>query len=222
MKEGMKTGLIAAFAMGLIAIIISGAQSRPHSAESLFRVTPGTTSSKLNEVIKDMRPGTTLQFAPGVYQLEATIKIEKKSGIIIEGDGAELVLNKNDSVVFWISNSDNIVLRGFIARHEIPIKPGERCMAGVIYIGGSHDISLENLELNGSGTHGLQIQSSASVTLKDSWLHHNSVAALGIYRAVDNISIENNRADNNPQWLETNLSEEELTRFVVFQGNKTE
>lgn len=188
------------------------------SAKTIL-IKPGVNSKEINEHIEKMIAGDTLLFQQGVYHLKKTIVIRKKSGITIDSKGkVELILDRKDSVVFYIHDSNNIVIHGLKARHERPIRPGEFCIAGVVFISGSHDILLENLELNGSGTHGVEIISSASVTVKNSYLHHNSVAAIGLYKSVGNILIENTRANDNPKFLDTNISN--LDPWVTLKDNK--
>ncbi|MES0491586.1 MAG: right-handed parallel beta-helix repeat-containing protein [Leptospirales bacterium] len=188
-------------------------------ASNSYHVKPGASSEEIMAIVQKMKPGDTLYFQPGLYKIKETISIREKSEITIAGQkGSEVVLDKKDAVVFYISRSDNIVIRGMKARHEEPIHPGEFCTAGVLIISYSHDILVENMELNGSGTHGVEIASSTSVTVRKSYLHHNSVAALGLYNPVDNILIQNIKADNNPKFVDTNIFD--LEAVVTFKNNK--
>ncbi len=195
-------------------------QTSGQTSEPVF-VSPGISSGEVNGIIQKMKPGEKLVFRAGSYRFERTIGIREKSSIVIEGQGkVEIILDKKDSVVFYITGSDNTEIRNISARHETPIQPGVFCTAGVVLINTSHDILLEKLELNGSGTHGVEIFRATSVTVRDSYLHHNSVAAIGLYRPLDHIQIQNIKADHNPEFIETDL--EELSSHVELANSPLE
>jgi len=175
----------------------------------------------LNELIKTAPPASKIFFKPGVYKLSDGIDIDDKHNLQLVASGdVYFVLQVLYGPVIWITDSDNISLEGFHAKHRRPRNKGESCVGAVIFIHDSHDIMLKNLELNGSGTEGVLIDSSISVSITDSYIHSNTVAGISIEDFADNIFINNNRFENNPVHFTSNyLRDDEWDRYLKIENN---
>ena len=187
-----------------------------------FHVKPDM-ADQINSIIQNAKPYDTIYFDSGKYMLNQTIYIQKKYFLaFIADEKSEFILKDEKSVVFAVYNSDNILLKNIKARHIKPIYLGQYCSGAVVSIFSSHDIEIINTELNGSGTIGVDIANSLSVRISASYLHHNTVAAISLDGFVDGIIIENNRIVNNPKFLETMLTKDQLEKYTVFENNKFE
>lgn len=180
-------------------------------------------AEQINELIGQAQPGDEVRFAPGRYFTKETIFIKKKHDLKISGaKKAEFILHDKDSVVFVISESDNIVVDGIKARHIKPIYPGQFCSGAVFIISESHDIEIINSEFNGSGTIGVSIDNSLNIHLANLFLHNNTVAAIELYGLLDGVIIENNRIVHNPKFLKINGTSKNWKKYVLIRNNKME
>lgn len=178
-------------------------------------------AARIGRVIERAAPGDTIYFGAGRYYTRNTIYIIQKRGLLLKAHPkAYFVLNNLDGAVFAIEESDNIALEKIRASHREPIRPGEVCSGAVISVRESHDISIVDADLNGSGTMGLAIENSVNVSISNSRLHGNSVAAIGLYGFVDGISIVDNIFSNNPQLFDTTLTEDEMARLIHFTAKE--
>ena len=177
---------------------------------------------KINPMIAAASSNQTFLFTKGTYILKKGLLIQNKSYLKFRAEkDTFLILNDMDSSVFQISESDNIEISGFHAKHRNPLMPNETCNGAVIYVVSSHDITLLDLELNGSGMEGVTISSSTSVFIRNSWIHHNSVAGILLERFADHIFIENNKFEHNPiHTKSTFLEDTEWNKYIHFKNNK--
>ena len=194
----------------------------PSAFAGTFHIKPNMTD-QINLMIENANPGDTIYFDSGKYMLSHTIFIHKKHSLtLIAGENSEFILKDKKTIVFLISSSDNILLKNIKARHIKPIYPGQYCSGEVVSVYESHDVEIINAELNGSGTIGVDITNSLNIRISDSYLHHNTVAAISLTGLTDGIIIENNRIINNPKFLETKLTKDQLEKYVVFKNNTFE
>ncbi|MES0491874.1 MAG: right-handed parallel beta-helix repeat-containing protein [Leptospirales bacterium] len=185
----------------------------------IISINPDQTE-QINSIIKKAEAGDTIHFTAGKYITKTSISIRNKKNLKIVGeDGTEFILNDMHDVVFFIYESDNISVKNIKARHAIPRQPGGKCSGGVIAVFYSHDIEIINSELNGSGTLGVDIGYSSNVRIVGSYLHHNTVAGVALRGIIDGIIIENNHIVNNPKAIDTDLTKEQLEKYVVMRNN---
>lgn len=173
------------------------------------------------KIINGLSAHESVLFKKGTYYISGPIQIQNKSFIKLRGEeGVFLILNNINSSVMEINQSDNVEITGLHIRHRRPISPHEVCNGAVVYVQNSHDIYFSHLELNGSGTKGMVIDFSTSISLISSWIHDNSVAGVELNNFVDNIRLENNRFENNPEHLASNfLKDSEWNRYVKMKNN---
>ncbi|MES0491542.1 MAG: right-handed parallel beta-helix repeat-containing protein [Leptospirales bacterium] len=178
-------------------------------------------AGRLNDIIKKAPARSKIVFRKGTYHFTKPIRITSKSHLNLQAqEGVYFILDNLHLSVLRIGSSDNIKLSGFHIRHRKPVSKEEYCYGQVITISRSHDLELTNLELNGSGTVGVHIYSGSSITIKDSWFHHNSIAGIWMLSFVDNIVIQNNRFDNNPVHIKTRRSgSHEWKKYATLDGN---
>lgn len=215
MRVGMSVRRLLLF--GIICLFIRAKESH----EKIF-FKPGIRAEEIQKIVNEITKPTQLHFSQGIFKLARTIELKGKSFISIVGDGfenTEIILADKDATVFSISSSDNILIQRLHARHERPIQPGEFCTAAVISIWHSHDINLNHLDLDGSGTVGVSIYSSQSIRVTDSALHNNSVSGISIRGDIDDIKILRNRFYSNPESISLGKEAGELRNFIVISEN---
>jgi parallel beta-helix repeat protein len=142
--------------------------------------------------------GSQVKLAPGEYFLDEVILLSGKENIIIDGNGALLVMNSLESDVIHLTGCSNIQLLNFKATHIEPSGP-TGCTGNVIYVDDSSDILIQNCDLNGSGIVGIAAYNTDNLLVEDSHIHENSEYAI-IYQGpslymTGNI-IEKNGNDN--------------------------
>ncbi|MDH4262087.1 MAG: right-handed parallel beta-helix repeat-containing protein [Spirochaetia bacterium] len=182
-----------------------------------FHITPEQSSS-INETIQKMKKGDKLIFASGTYQLKKPIGIQRKSFLEFYAEKDVYIILNENAIIFYIYNSDNLTFKGFHAKHVMPYY-SKHCTSGVMDILYSHDIFMDHIEFNGSGIVGVQIRDSGSITIQSSYLHHNTISAIEIKGDVDNILIQNNTIENNPEFIKSTISLDKLKDQLIIKNN---
>lgn len=127
---------------------------------------------------------------------EKEICISDISNLIIEGPNeemAEIFVEPRDAAVLLFENVNNIEIRNIKAGHT----PEEySCNAGVLYFVDSADINIDNCELYGCGSIGLDISGVERLTLTNSNINSCSLRAIGIANSKDITLCKNEIVDH--------------------------
>ena len=189
--------------------------------QKIINITP-QMSNQLTQILENAKPYQSFHFQRGDYLIKKGLTIHHKSFLKLEAEkDVFIILDNMQDAVLWILNSDNIDISGFHIRHRMPVSKKEVCVGSVVFIHASHDIILNHLELNGSGTEGVFLYNSMSVMIKNSWIHNNTKTGIFFNKFVDHIFIENNTFENNPLNISGNLYEKnEWKKYVHLKNNK--
>jgi hypothetical protein len=128
------------------------------------------------------------------YHLNFPLIIDYQKNLVVEGNGAELILASMVDHVIVINNSHNISIKNIKAAHTEP-RGAAGCTGNVILINGGSDIVISNSELNGSGIVGIAAYETDNLTIVDNYIHSNSAYPI-IYQGPL-VTIRGNRFENN-------------------------
>jgi parallel beta-helix repeat protein len=153
-----------------------------------------SSGSDLQKLINQAEEGAIIKLEQKVYKIDELIYIRNKKKLTIEGNGASLILNSLTTDVIEIRNSENIILKNFMAKHFEPSGP-TGCTGNVISIDESKNIQIEGCELNGSGIVGIASYHSENLIFKNNHIHNNSKYPIISQNA--SVIIEGNTFENN-------------------------
>ena len=174
----------------------------------------GYTERVLEQRWKESHP--CLRYAYG------SLTIRDITGMTIEGaDPAQetrIVVDDPGSEVLSFADCDKICLRGLTLGHEV--EPGT-CSGSVLRFQSSVNITLEEMDLYGSGTYGIEAVSSSTVTVRDTEIHD---CTYGILSLVDSYAFDFSSCSfkNNSNYTLLSLDEYSMVLFTgcSFEGNE--
>ena len=165
-------------------------------APLLFLLAPlSVGQSNLQELIDATPDGGVLELEAGrAYKSDSEIWIVGRKGLTLRGGkGTEIVCTQGSPDVIVITDSADITLEGITAYHEE--QPGG-CGGGVVAIFTSHDIRVEDCDLNGSGAIGVYARESRNLTVKHNKIHNNSFTAFFLHQCTKVRFTENEFYEN--------------------------
>ena len=145
-----------------------GEQGKVLSIGRIISVGPGRDYERPSDAARDMKPGDTLEIEPGLYLNDFTV---------------------------W--DKDNITLRGIVRDGKRPhlratTSPSNR---KAIWVIDGRNVVVENIEFSGAAVRdrngaGIRFQ-SGSLTVRNSWFHHNQMGLLTSNLETAQLTIEN-------------------------------
>ncbi|WP_036936537.1 right-handed parallel beta-helix repeat-containing protein [Pseudobacteroides cellulosolvens] len=155
-------------------------------AGETIRLKPG---DDINTLISKAANGSEIILAHGRYLISKPVEIANKSNITIVGENEVWVESKKtDHQIFFVRNSANIFIKGIKAQHIVdktkqadskPLLDNRK--GSVVDIESCSKVVFEGCELVGCGVYGIYASNTPQVHILNSYLHHNSISALGFY-----------------------------------------
>jgi len=143
--------------------------------------------STAEELVAALADNTTIVLAEGQYDLATvgnTLNIHGRTGLSILGSGADvthIVTPSAYAQVIDIDNTRDITLRGFSAGH---VPEADGCEGAVLIMNRSQNVSLESVDLFGSGTVGLVAANTTGLFVSSSVIRECTRAAVS-FSSVD-------------------------------------
>ncbi len=140
----------------------------------------------------------------GEYILEESLELWEKDNVVVTGEGnCKLVMNNQEDNVMWITTCQDVVIRNLHCTHTKPSE-WEQCTGNVFALDMGRNITIENCNINGCGAIGVYIFGTKNVTLKNNFIHDNSLWAIDDdgnrmqkVEKSENVTFINNRFENN-------------------------
>ena len=187
---------------------------------------PADINPELSAVFDSAKSGQEIILPPGKVYINYPLMIYDKSNIKIRGQNTELIQKNSGLSILSIHQSTNIEITDIKAYHEpsVTLTDG-KCDGTVLAIAMSKNIFLKNLELNGSGRIGLDLNYSKNIWVEDAKIHSNSMygVRIGGYALEDiaNVTIVNSHIYKNAKNFEvgigrdrTSIPVKQVIRFV--------
>lgn len=173
-----------AFRAAALAVVI--AAPWPASAKDIS-LKPGGAGdfATIQAAIDAAQPGDRILLAEGTYPEHVTIKDKTDLALIGEG-GVTIRTDDPGTVVIAVEKVRGLLLRGL---HGVHGSPG--CWAPVITISGSEDVTVEDCDLNGSGTGGVEAETSKGLKILGNHIHKCSATGISL-RGVERAEIRDN------------------------------
>lgn len=178
-------------------------------AGETIRLKPG---DDINTLISNAANGSKIILAKGRYLISKPVEIANKNNITIIGqDEVWVESKKTDHQIFFIRNSANIYIKGIKAQHIVDktkqsdSKPlSDNRKGSVVDVESCSKVVFEGCELVGCGVYGIYASNTPQVHISSSYLHHNSISALGFYSksCPMKVYITDTRITNNKSFIE--------------------
>jgi parallel beta-helix repeat protein len=122
--------------------------------------------------------GDTVLIRSGTYSSFSSIELLRHSDVHIQGEEeTSLICRTSSANVIWLMNCDRITVRGLSMTHTEP-SDGISCNGNVIGIDSCNDITIEGCDINGCGAIGVYTCICDDITLRENFIHNNSVCAV--------------------------------------------
>lgn len=151
-----------------VALQGRGEQGKVLSIGRIISVGPGRDYERPSDAVRDMKPGDTLEIEPGLYLNDFTV---------------------------W--KQDSITLRGIVRDGKRPHFRATQSPPNrkAIWVIDGRNVVVENIEFSGAAVSdrngaGIRFQ-SGSLTVRNSWFHHNQMGLLTSNLATAQLTIEN-------------------------------
>ncbi len=153
-------------------------------------------SQSLQKLVDETPDGGTLQLECARYESALPIRINKRRDLTILGvPGTTIVNTTNMGLIFAIENSFGIRLQNCSAYHETV----KSCVAGVVEVHDCQFIRLQNCELNGCGTVGIDAQNVRNLDVLNCHIHSNTFQGIFFAAGLENVRLFNNHLHDNTQ-----------------------
>jgi len=207
--------IITLFATGCANISLSSTIEKKTDTEKeavgeIIRLKPG---DDINQLIYDAPNGSKIILAKGRYLISKPVEIANKNNITVLGEDEVWVESKKtDHQIFFIRNSANIFIKGIKAQHIVDeakkedLKPlSDNRKGSVVDVESCSKVVFEGCELVGCGVYGIYASNTPEVHILNSYLHHNSISALGFYSnsCSMKVYISDSKITNNKSLIET-------------------
>ena len=159
------------------------------------------------KAFENCQSGDSIFIRSGEYILEESLELWEKDNVVVTCEGhCKLVMNNQEDNVMWIVTCENVTIRNLHCTHTKPSE-WEQCTGNVFALDMGQNITIENCDINGCGAIGVYIMGTNNVTLKNNFIHDNTLAAieengLGFGSDIqvtnsDNLTLIKNRYENN-------------------------
>ncbi|MFW5900586.1 MAG: right-handed parallel beta-helix repeat-containing protein [Halodesulfurarchaeum sp.] len=146
----------------------------------------------LQKLIDQTPDGGTVTIPPGTYEHGFVVDDRKNLTVTAEPGTVWIVEDDLDATVVDITNSHHVTIEGLGLLHD----PVGSCLGDALGIRRSHDITIINNDLSGSGVAGVRASDSANLSIHDNHIH-NSTAHPVFLRDVANVEVVGNLVRNN-------------------------
>ncbi|MFI5362367.1 MAG: right-handed parallel beta-helix repeat-containing protein [Elusimicrobiota bacterium] len=143
--------------------------------------------------------GDRITIAPGQYPEHVTISGKNNLSLVGEGD-VTIQTDDPGSVVIAVEKAHGLLLKGL---HGVHVSPG--CWAPVVTVNDSEDVTVENCDLNGSGTGGVFAESSKNVKVLGNNIHKCTSTGVSL-RNVERAEIRDNLIESSQGGISLNGS----------------
>jgi len=176
----------------------------------IIRLKPG---DDINQLIYDAPNGSKIILSKGRYLISKPVEIANKSNITVSGEDEVWVESKKtDHQIFFIRSSANISIIGIKAQHIVdeankdntpPLSDNRK--GSVVDVESCSKVVFEGCELVGCGVYGIYASNTPEVHISNSYLHHNSISALGFQGNTCSMKvyISDSKITNNKSLIET-------------------
>jgi len=180
------------------------------ATNEVIRLKPG---DDINQLIYDAPSGSNIILSEGRYLISKPVEIADKSNITVSGEGEVWVESKKtDHQIFFIRNSANISIKGIKAQHIVdeadkdnspPLSDNRK--GSVVDAESCSKVVFDGCELVGCGVYGIYASNTPEVHISNSYLHHNSISALGFQGSTCSMKvyISDSKITNNKSLIET-------------------
>ncbi|MBI5244988.1 MAG: caspase family protein [Elusimicrobia bacterium] len=135
--------------------------------------------------------GDAIRIASGTYAEH--ISINGKNGLSLIGEGsASIETDDPTATVLAVENAKKLLLQGLRGVHTSP-----GCSNPVVDIKTSEDVTVEDCDLNGSGTEGISAESSTNLHIRGNHVHHCTGSGISLSQ-VNTSEVSGNLIESNP------------------------
>jgi len=151
----------------------------PATAQPLTLEDPSAPllDTDLQALIDSAEDDSVVLIPRGRYVLAEGLVVRERTGLILRCEkGAQILAeNVNDNILTFEKCHD-VRLENAYLRHFEPLREYE-CHGYVVSIRDSDNITIANCEVNGCGAVGVSARTSSRLTIRDSFIHHNTFNA---------------------------------------------
>lgn len=175
-------------------------QPQPSTDETTVPGEGPVTVSNMTQLLAAIAPDTEIVLEPGDYYLSDILGGETSSAyystqnglvltgvsnLTLRGSGqgrTNLLVEPRSFDVLTLQDCSNITLEGMSLGHTVE---AEACEGGVVRLEGSKGVSLQDLDLYGCGTIGVQASNSEEIQVTGCVIHHCSFSGISLYYSQD-------------------------------------
>ena len=238
------TKSIKSFSLCIFIIIISlisagcsySLQSEAVGDRAFSNPTPSVlkinVGDNIQQAIDRAADGSEIVISSGRHLISKPVEINNRKNLSITGKGEVWVESqKTDHQIFLIRNSNGILLKNIKAQHiydkekaktQKPLDDNRK--GSVVDVENCGTVSFDGCELVGCGVYGIFAGNTEEITVRNCYLHHNSVKALCFIntKGITNVLIKNSRIVNNADFIQTegNINVNMNENNIIENNNK--
>lgn len=188
---------LIALALILVSLLISTFSGKSFGADGGEKKLREVCVSTTEELIAAMGSGVRIIMDPGLYDLsewaesgltdstpdgvllsyDSSLKLTGLRDLYILGIDAEIVVSSEEIPVLTLEGCENVFFDGLTMGHKVM---GSGCIASVLSLIDCSDIRLDQTNLYGSGTYGLDVVRGKGLKVKQSWIHDCNYGAIAM------------------------------------------